>query len=99
MKTNSSLQTLVIAVEKCILSSALWYTSTQTKMTAFWDIAPCSLIEVDHCYLHTRCRENLKSHLVHRCVHMHDCDVMNTISSQIAHDTYVINSERNTDKY
>jgi hypothetical protein len=38
-------------------------------MTAFWDTAPCSLVEVDPyvaegCHLHTRRRENMKSHIL-----------------------------------
>jgi hypothetical protein len=48
------------------------------KMTAFWDIVPCSLVKVDRrfrceyclhsqseaegCHLNTHCRENLKPH-------------------------------------
>jgi hypothetical protein len=61
------------------------YVKPKLKMIAFWDIAPCSLVEVDRrfrgayclrhcpdgdyfnpegCNLHTRRRENLKSHRI-----------------------------------
>jgi hypothetical protein len=56
-----------------VLPFKLWI---PTKMTVFWDAAPCSLVETDRCFIgaycfhhlgatshfHTRCRENLKSH-------------------------------------
>jgi hypothetical protein len=86
-----------IMVQACLYHSQVWnskyivrfevLTAASMKMTVFWYIAPCSLVEIDRrfrgayclhnqgsaptrrnipegCHVHTRCRENLKSHSV-----------------------------------
>jgi hypothetical protein len=80
------------------------------KMTAFWDIAACSLIEVDQRFrdayclrhqgdfnnttrryisegYHTRCHENLKSHIMHLLMNI----IIVGLYSIISHNAYAKN--------
>jgi hypothetical protein len=77
-------------------------------MTAFWDIAPCSLLGVDWsvysnettrryipegCHLHTRRRENLKSHTKDK--QFSDQKPHTNVERYVVWDTYILVFKRN----